>query len=682
MTQLRRLASYIIFLIGSLAASAQINTDQVMRIGQNNLFLEDYVLSIQYFNQVIAAKPHLAKPYFFRSVAKLNLDDFLGAEADATLALERNPFLVDAWEVRGVARQNMGRNRDAIADYDKALDILPDSRGLLYNKAMAQQDIKDFEGAAATFDVLLRRFPGFDPGYIGRAQLRLVQKDTVAALADIEKALSINKNSINGYILRADVAINSSKDYASALEDMNVAIRLLPRQAGLFVNRAYLRYMTDDFNGAFADYDYALQIDPDNEAALFNRGLLRSEVHDTNKAIEDFSAVITRNPDEYKALYNRSMLLAEIGDYNNAVADISRVIDAFPDFAAAYFMRYDILRRKGDMAAAKRDYDHSLALAKTDVPLTPILDSASGRREAGSDSIGSDDGSAPRLTQEQVKRRFSSLATVADNTTAEQLYNNKSIRGRVQERNVAIEPEPVFEVTYYTSPTELRASGDYLREVEDINSSRVLRFLLQVTNHAPSLSDEDRAAAHFNSIRYYDSYIAAHTPRAIDYFGRAMDYMTLRDYDHAIADLDRAIELTPDFTLAYLVRSNARYMASQLASSPGDDSGRHSLPAAPALNPLRAAIADLDSVIALSPSMPIAYYNKGVILTGEGDFTSALRCFNKAIELRPDFGEAFYNRGYVYLSLGDRDAAFSDLSRAGGLGIVPSYNLLKRMSVR
>lgn len=80
--------------------------------------------------------------------------------------------------------------------------------------------------------------------------------------------------------------------------------------------------------------------------------------------------------------------------------------------------------------------------------------------------------------------------------------------------------------------------------------------------------------------------------------------------------------------------------------------------------------------------MPIAQYNKGVILAETGDYTSALQAFNKAIELKPDFGEAYYNRGYVYLYLGNKDAAFADLSRAGQLGIVPSYNLLKRMSAR
>ncbi len=85
MQRILRTVPFIIFQAIALLSSAQINTDQVMRIGANNLYFEDYVLSIQYFNQVIDVKPYLAKPYFLRSIAKLNLDDYLGAEKDATL---------------------------------------------------------------------------------------------------------------------------------------------------------------------------------------------------------------------------------------------------------------------------------------------------------------------------------------------------------------------------------------------------------------------------------------------------------------------------------------------------------------------------------------------------------------------------------------------------------------------
>ena len=56
-------------------AYAQINAEQIVRVGQNALYFDDYVLSIQYFNRAIAAKPYLAQPYLYRAIAKLNLED-------------------------------------------------------------------------------------------------------------------------------------------------------------------------------------------------------------------------------------------------------------------------------------------------------------------------------------------------------------------------------------------------------------------------------------------------------------------------------------------------------------------------------------------------------------------------------------------------------------------------------
>jgi len=79
-----------------------------MNIGRNALYFEDYILSMQYFNQVIKVKPYMAEPYFYRGVAKLSLDDFKGAEEDCTLCIERNPFIVNAYQVRGIARQILG----------------------------------------------------------------------------------------------------------------------------------------------------------------------------------------------------------------------------------------------------------------------------------------------------------------------------------------------------------------------------------------------------------------------------------------------------------------------------------------------------------------------------------------------------------------------------------------------
>ncbi|MCM1021389.1 MAG: tetratricopeptide repeat protein [Muribaculum sp.] len=660
---------YIICLLASFyfcfSASAQINTDQVMRIGQNSLYLEDYVLAIQYFNQVISVKPRLAQPYFYRSIAKISLEDYLGAEADASKAIELNPFISGAYEVRGVARHNMGRAGEAVADYDKALEQLPESKGLLLNKALALEDIDSLDQAEVVYTTLLRIHPRYDNGYVARARLYLQKGDTTAALADVEKTIQLNKNNVNAYVIRADISISRGNQYKEALADMDEAIKLQPQFAGFFVNRAFLRYKLDDYFGAMADFDYAIQLDPLSVPALFNRGMLRAEVHDNNKAISDFSEVLKLEPDNYKAMFNRALLFSEIGEYQSAVNDLDRVVERFPEFAGAYFARCEAYRMMGQTKKAERDYNRSMALSKSPVQYSDDEQST-----------------AHEETQQQVSNRFSSLLTVADNASVKEEYQTQGIKGKVQNRNMQIEIEPMFTLSYYVITNELQESPYYIKEVDDINSTRILRFGLMVTNHPPQLTDEETIDKHFASIRYYDSYMNTHQPRALDYFGRAMDQYTLHNYTAAIADLDKAIELTPDFTMAYFVRALARHEQATTAQALADDENKPStLPAPDASRLVRAEIvADLDRVAELSPRTAFPYFNLGNIAVEAGDLTSALSHYSKAIEVKPDLGEAYYNRGYVYLKLGNKNAGIADLSKAGELGIVPSYNLLKRMS--
>ncbi len=687
MPRLKHLFIFGLFaLISTFKAYAQISAEQLMRIGANTHYFEDYVLSIQYFNRVISLNPNLAKPYFYRAVAKLTLEDYAGAEEDATLAIERNPFIIEAYEVRGIARQSQNKNRKAIEDYEKSLENYPDNSGILFNKAIAQYDLRDTISAANTFEVLIKKFPKYENAYTGRARLRLEKCDTVGALEDINTALKINSNTINAYILRADIAIKSGKNYADALADMNLALKIEPNSAGLHINRAYLRYMNDDLRGAFEDYDKALEIDPINSVALFNRGLLRAEVHDTNRAIEDFSTVLKLNPQDYKTLYNRSILLAETGDFRGALDDIDEVIKAFPDFAAAYFLRFDIKRRKGDIGSAQRDYDKSLSLAKTNVQLPADrqfqeedsskddnIRTAEGQTGNGQEQAV--EGGIRYETQEQVKRRFSSLSTVADNYSHTVDYSSANeIRGKVQNKELKYDLEPYFMITYYTSPTEIKLNGEYIREVDEINATHLLKFLLQVANREASLRREEIEPTHRASVDYYNSYIASHQPRAIDYFGRAMDFLTLKEYPQAVKDLTTAVSLTPDFALAYLLRAQAKYLEATSETSKILQTEYRDL--------LTEALDDITTVERLSPEMPIAAYNKGVILSLLGRSEEAVKSFSSAISLKPDFGEAYFNRGYTLLSMGNSSQAFPDLSRAGELGIVPSYSLLKRMGAQ
>lgn len=650
---------------GSLSVVAQVNAEQIVKVGQNALYFDDYVLSIQYFNRAIAAKPYLAQPYFFRAIAKLNLEDYRGAEADASAAIERNPFIPEAYEVRGVARQNMGEHRGAVEDYDHASQLLPNNRNLMFNKALALQQLHEPDSAMAEFDRLVGLHPGYANAYVARGRLKAERADTVGAMADLDRALEISAKLPYAYVIRASLLMASSEGYERAEADISEAIRLEPKEGDLYVNRAFLRYNRDDYFGAMADYDYAIQLDPLNAAAIYNRGLLRMESRDNDRAIADFSRVLELDPEDYRALYNRVLLYSDTRNYQAALADVNRLIERFPELPEALYMRSDIYRRQGKMGQAETDYKRALAMSKA----LPAGGVANGGENAGAKPAVGADGDGAELSAESVARRFTALRTIDNDVDLQQDFVNQGIRGKVQDRDRRISLEPMFALGYYSSSTNTATDArSYIKEVDDLNATRILPFLVMVGNRGLTPADEQLLDRHFQSVEKHTAYIATHEPRAIDFFGRAMDYVTLRNYPAAIADLDRAIALTPDFALAYFLRGVARYDMVSAASSAADMKME-----------LRSVISDFDRAAELSPRMAFAHYDKGNALVDLGDLTSAIAAYRKALELKSDFGEAYYNLAYVYFQLGNRAEGAANLSKAGELGVVPSYNLLKRM---
>ena len=681
----------VLALMVTVGVQAQINTEQVVNIGRNALYFEDYILAIQYFNQAIKAKPFLAEPYFYRSVAKISLEDYQGAEQDAGLAIERNPFIVDAYQVRGVSRQNLGNYAGAVEDYDKGLSLMPEDKNLLFNRAICKTALKDYDEAQVSFDRLLQLDRRNDRAYIGLAQMNLARKDTTAALDNLNRGIALSKKNANAYVMRAEIASRSKHDFEHALADMDSAILLEPRYAGYFINRAFMKYNLDDYFGAMADYDYAISLEPASQEAHFNRGLLRAEVGDNNKAISDFSFVLKSNPSNFMALYNRALLHMRTRQFREAVSDFTAILKKYPEFEAGYIARGEAKRRMGDTRGSEADMEKAMSIFRrnkthestfnpAEIEATAAIKKAEQRALTGEDE--------PE-TAEEIMNRFNTLLTVHDNDAVKPEYANRQ-RGHVQNDNIEVEPMPMFTLTYYDKDDKLGSKTHYIREIGDINDSRLLPAKLTLISGDSQLSEDD-IKRHFTDIDYYNSLLAHAKPRSVDYFARGLDYLLVKNPDAAIADADAAIAMSPQFMLAYMLRADAHYMqylmaqvrepgtAEALVVSPADKS-QAMLRQRVESTMLNQMVSDLNEAIKLSPKNVYAYFNKGNAYMLQGDYTSAISCYSAAIDFKPDLGEAYYNRGLMYLRMGNKTLGVADLSKAGELGVLPSYNVLKRMT--
>lgn len=670
-------------LLSPSAVSAQINAEQVLTIGRNVLSMEDYMLAIQYFNQAIKAKPYLADPYFFRALAKLNLDDYKGAETDCSLAIERNKFKAEAYKLRGFARQQMGLDSLAILDYNIGLDHDPTDKYFLFYKAVAETSLKRNEDADRTFNILLRQYPRFEEGFTARGRLNLQRGDTVAALSDLDRSLALSKSLINPYLMRAEIEW-ARKEWEKAGQDMDAAIRLRPELPDLYVNRAFIRYNSDDFFGAMSDYNYTLELDPKNTSALFNRALLRYEVKDLERAEQDLSEVLALTPGNFHALYNRGLVRMEMGKNEPALSDFNSIASKYPRFYPVYYAMAECKRNMGDMKSAMQLAYHADDLVKKYVvnPESNPLDKPAIAAAETTDARFSEQSDNSEESQIEVMEKFNRLVTVSEAVQTELSYNEK-IKGRVQDRNVQVDLEPAYALSFIEAPASLKSVSNYFRELDDLNQQRLIRKQIYLTPGLQPVSDEKVSEDMFTFTEDLRRLLDSGKGRPVDRLALGVSLTMLKNFPEAISVLDAAIATDPLFTAAYMARGFARY-AKALAephlrhdnseAAPDPMLEGHARSAA-----LQEAVSDYDHALALNPRLVFAWFNKGIIYYGAGDYTSALQCFSEALKIDPSFGEAYFNRGLTYLRAGNRNQAFSDLSKAGELGVLPSYNILKRM---
>lgn len=683
-----------IFLILSLAsASAQVNTERVMLIGRNALYFEDYVLAIQYFNQVIGSKPYLAAPYYYRGMAKFFLDDFKGAEEDCSLCLERNPYWFGAYQLRGAARQNREDYEGAAKDYKRSLEYLPEDKITLLNMGIVNIELKEFDEAEETFQDLLRLFPDYTPTYLMRAAMFLEKGDTINAIQNYDITIEKDPYTSHSFAARGILYLQQ-EDYNKALADLDEAIRLDPYFGGNYINRGLVRYHLKDLRGAMADYDRVIEMDANNLIARFNRGLLRAQVADNNRAIKDFDKVIELEPSNTIAYLNRAMLNAQINDNANALRDLNVVLNEHPDFFQGYYSRAQLKREMNDLRGAEEDF--KLARAK---------EAEAKQRIANEELalIDSTDDVKATGTREETDKDIDKfrMLVVADKKEEQKSKYKSETRGKVQNLNAEISLEPKFVITFYERPYEVQRPVYYSALIYKANSNLGLVWKIRATNSEVSLN-ELQVQTHFRSIENYSKQIDETTDNVSLYFGRGIDFMLIQDYALAIEDFDKVIAKDPQFTLAYFARALAR--TKQLESNPdiqeartrlAETSNRMKLPlvkdkligdgktVVPEVSKKTleydVILKDYERVINLDPQFIYAYYNRAEVLSIQKDYRGAISDYTEAINIEPQFAEAYFNRGLAKLAVGETASGLDDLRKAGELGVVESYSIIKRM---
>ena len=653
----RRVGVSLVLVLASVSVYGQYKVDRLVLSGKVALHYEDYVLSIQYFNQAISQKPYLWEPWQLRAIAKYYLEDWSGAEKDASKAIELNPYIIGLYDLRGISRIRQEQYDGAIADYTKAIAIEPDNRNYWFNRAVCYMEKKDYDNALLQLDTVISRWEKYAPPYLLKAEVYLHKKDTATAENWVVKSLAVDSFNANAWRFRANLALQK-EHWADADAYFTRSLHLKPKDAGSLVNRALARLRLNNLRGAMSDYDDALVHDPNNFLAHYNRGLLRQQVGDDNRAIEDFDYVLTFEPDNVMALFNRAMLLDRTGNYHGAIRDYSKVIEKFPNFWTGLYYRAECYRKLGMNAKAELD---EFRILKAQMNKHLGIQTRWSRKKIA----------AVRKMSDIDPEKYNQIVVDDDSDTAPE-YNSE-YRGRVQNRQVAEVYQPYIALTFADAVDKVGYKVPFDENVEALRI-KAAKVLEKYNVDVPKLgnvgeNDGVQTAAEVDRLSNLLQKAGDDNEKAMLSLVRSVAYSSEQDYAEAIKDVDSYLVLSPSSAVGLWQRAVCGAMITEYVKGQ-----------TPKELELRKAgvVSDFTKLLELSPDNVYVLYCYGTFCARMGEKDKATELLTKALSIDPQLAYAYYNRGLVYLSTGQAKLAKADFSKAGELGLYSAYSLMKK----
>ena len=345
-----------------------------------------------------------------------------------------------------------------------------------------------------------------------------------------------------------------------------------------------------------------------------------------------------------------------------------------------YHYRAEARRKVGDIKGAEQD-EFKLMKAQLD-RLNGKKNNGKDVADATSDADNADKEKTRKKSDKNMENYRKIV--IADDSEMTQRYTS-DYRGRVQDRNVVVKLEPMYALTYYEKISEVKKTVHYHKFIDALNLSKQLPKPLRITNMEAPLTEE-QIKYHFALIDSHTSDIVAEPQNAMKRFGRGIDFYLVQDFDSSIDDFTQSILLDGKFFPAYFMRALVRYKQLDYKKAEAMAEGNIQSTTADKQNSGVTAVdyevvkKDLDKVVELAPDFVYGYYNRGNVSSALKDYRSALEDYNKAIELDPEFAEAYFNRGLTQIFLGNNKQGILDLSKAGELGVVSAYNIIKRFT--
>ena len=511
---------------------------------------------------------------------------------------------------QGVFYGEVNQSEKAIAFFEQAIKISPQNPNYYDSLSSELHNVKRYDQALEAINQAIEIAPR-SSWYSNRGNIYKDQKKWDLALADYNKALTLNPNNPRAYIARADV-YEERKEWDLALADYNRAIEIDANFAAAYGSRGVFYQTRKQWDLALADFNKAITIDPNHPNSYGMRGIFYIVQSQEELAIADLTKEIEINPYSVVAHSMRGVAYESMEKQDLALADFNKAIELDPNSGLGYGNR-------GRFYRTRREWDLALADFNKALELDPNSGLGYEGRGILYDQQGKWDLALADFNKAIELGYFSSYVGRGN-----VYFQQQKLALALADFNKAIELSPNPEFAYgvrailYWDRKEWDLALTDLSQAIRINPYFELAYRYRGDIYR-NQNQLDLALADYNKA------IELNGNDAELYYNRGEIYRQQQKSDIALADYSRAIELDPKYWSAYL----QRYIIY-------DQQKKWDL-----------AIADITKVIEIK-QIPEAYFIRGYLYYQTQKWDLALADFNQAIILDPKLKDSYNFRGEIY----------------------------------
>ena len=424
--------------------------------------------------------------------------------------------------------------------------------------------------------------------YLAKAKKNLEKEKYHEVISFCDKALKINNDLPEAYSFKGNALYNLGA-YNDAAESFSHAIEKEPNEAEHYYDRSWSYCNMDKYEDSIIDINKALEIEPKTSSFYYDRGRFEYWAERYKDAVISFTKGIELKPTENKYLFRANSYMA-LEEFDLALADFNSSIEIDPEFAKAYYRRGILYKKMELLENAARDF-------KKAIELDPKCDEA--MTELGFIHI--------QMGKKDAMKYFNKAIKI--NPCAGNYFSRVAARAKMLKRQNAIENFASGKVTKddcYADCTfnEKQAKDD--------------------------IKDLDKAIAFEPDDTYY-------------YSLRISRYKYLKQYENALADYEKLIELEPEEEEFYLEMAYCKYNTDKFAE----------------------AIEEIDAYLKMVDGSgdDFLYQTRGNANYELGNFEEVLKDLSKSLVLK-ETADSYYYRGLVNFRLQHFIKSYKDFKKA------------------